>query len=116
MGKKIALFAFNGELMCFAHALINALDLKEQGHDVKLIIEGSATRLIEELGEGSSYFAKLYKRCIIQGIMDCVCRACAQKMGTLPSAESQGLPLCAEISGHPAMSRYIAEGYSIITF
>ncbi len=55
--KKIAIFAFQGELMCFAHA---------------------------------------------------------RKMGTLESAIDQDLPLCSGMSGHPSMSGYINEGYSII--
>lgn len=28
--KKVALFAFNGDSMCFIHVLLNALDLKEE--------------------------------------------------------------------------------------
>ena len=44
MDKKVAIFAFNGETMCFAHALLNALDMKEKGYDIKLVIEGSATK------------------------------------------------------------------------
>ena len=31
--KKVALFAFNGELMCFVHVLLNALDMKEKGYE-----------------------------------------------------------------------------------
>ena len=32
--EKVALFAFNGELMCFIHVLLNAIDMKEKGYDV----------------------------------------------------------------------------------
>ena len=39
MEKKVAIFAFNGKPMCFVHALLNTLDMKEKGYDVKLIIE-----------------------------------------------------------------------------
>jgi hypothetical protein len=28
--KKIALFVFNGDPMCFIHVLLNALDMKER--------------------------------------------------------------------------------------
>ena len=47
--KKIALFAFNGELTCFVHVLLNALDLKAKGHTVGIVIEGAATKLVPEL-------------------------------------------------------------------
>jgi hypothetical protein len=33
--EKVALFAFNRESMCFVHALLNALDMKDKGIDTK---------------------------------------------------------------------------------
>jgi hypothetical protein len=44
--EKIALVAFNGELMCFAHILLNAFDMKTRNYQVEIIMEGSATKLI----------------------------------------------------------------------
>ena len=38
--KKVALFAFNGELMCLMHVLLNAIDMNERGQEVKIVIEG----------------------------------------------------------------------------
>jgi hypothetical protein len=32
--EKMALFAFNGDLLFFVHVLLNAIDLNENGHDV----------------------------------------------------------------------------------
>ena len=49
MSKKVVLVAFNGELMCFAHVLLNALDMNEKGYDVKVVIEGSATKSLSSL-------------------------------------------------------------------
>ncbi|MCK4604812.1 MAG: hypothetical protein KAU41_09025 [Deltaproteobacteria bacterium] len=49
--KKVALFAFNGELMCFIHVLLNTLDMNERGHEVKIVIEGAATKLVPELAK-----------------------------------------------------------------
>jgi hypothetical protein len=51
MEKKVAVFAFNGETMCFAQTLLNAQDMEEKEYDIKLIIEGSATKQIKELSE-----------------------------------------------------------------
>ena len=116
MNRKVAVFAFNGELMCFAHALLNSLDMAEKDYDVKLVIEGSAAGLIRDFEKGDTPFRNLYLQCIDKGLLDCVCRACAFKTGSLESAEKQGLPLCDEMSGHPGMARYLNEGYQIITF
>ena len=62
MEKKVAIFAFNGEPMCFVHALLNSLDMKEKGYDVKLVIEGSATKLVKMFMDPHEPFADLYKK------------------------------------------------------
>jgi len=49
--KKVVLFAFNGELMCFIRVLLNALDMNERGHEVKIVIEGAATKLVPEMAK-----------------------------------------------------------------
>jgi predicted peroxiredoxin len=115
MEKKVAIFAFNGEPMCFVHALLNALDMQAKGYDVKLIIEGSATRLVKHFMDDTVPFADLYARVKAAGLIDCVCRACAAKMESLKEAEAQQLPLCREMSGHPSMAAYFEQGYHIIT-
>lgn len=114
--RKVAIFAFNGELMCFAHALLNALNMKEKGYDVKLVIEGSATRQIKELLDPKKPFSNLYEKARKTGIIDCVCKACSSATGSLESAKEQGLPICGEMSGHPSLSRYMEEGYEVIVF
>jgi hypothetical protein len=112
---KVAIFAFQGELMCFAHAMINAKDMHARGWDVKLIFEGAATRLLHELNSPEKPFGKLYAELKEQSIIDCVCKACSHKMGSLEEAETQGLALCDELNGHPSMARYMDQGYKIIT-
>ena len=112
--EKIALFAFNGEPMCFVHALLNAMDLADKGHDVKLVIEGSATKLIDTFADGTHPFAPLYHKAREGGLIDCVCGACSMKMGSIDAAKDQGLPLCDDMSGHPGMERYLSAGYKII--
>ena len=82
---------------------------------MKLVIEGSATRLIKELVDHEKSLASLYQKARDAGIIDCVCRACAQMMGFLTAAEEQDLPLCDEMGGHPSMARYIEAGYRVIS-
>jgi hypothetical protein len=49
--KKVALFAFNGDPMCFIHVLLNALDMHAKGQKTKIVMEGAATQWIPELGK-----------------------------------------------------------------
>jgi len=116
MTPKIALFAFNGELMCFVHVLLNTWDLYERGYTVKLVIEGGATRLIQEIYQAEAKFVELYEKIKAADLIDCVCQACAHKMGTLAEAKKQELRLANEMSGHPSLGNYIDQGYETLLF
>ncbi|NLJ41637.1 MAG: cytoplasmic protein [Clostridiales bacterium] len=109
---KIAFFAFNGNLMCFQHVLLNVLDMSEKGMDVKLIIEGEAVKLIKEHEESEN---KLYREIKEAGLISAVCKACSAKLGVLEFNTGTGLPIVGDMGGHPAMSVYTEMGYTIIT-
>lgn len=114
--KKTALFVFNGDPMCFIHVLLNALDLKAKGHETLIVIEGAATQLLPKLVETDHPLNQLWVRCLNAGLVAGVCRACAQKMDAIASANAQQLPLLADMNGHPAMSAFMDAGYTIVTF
>jgi hypothetical protein len=116
MARKFALFAFNGQKMCFVHVLLNALDLSSKGYEVRIILEGEATALLNDFEDPQTSFAGLFSSCVEKGLLDCVCRACSQQMGALKTAEKRSYPLCDDMSGHPSMERYLKDGYEIITF
>jgi hypothetical protein len=97
------------------HSLINALNMRQTGIDVALIIEGNATKTICDMAQPQNELHSLYQEVTEQGLVDCVCQACSNKMGVLDEVKRLGLPLCSEMQGHPAMSRYISEGYLIVT-
>ncbi len=114
---KIALFGFNGDPMCFVHVMLNALDLSDRGHEVALIIEGSATKLVQTFHDDpDAPFAYLYRKVKDANLIAGVCRACATKMGSRESAQSQGLELLGEMSGHPGVGPYLERGYTVLTF
>ncbi len=110
--KKIAIFPFRGEKMCFMHVLINALDCHEKGMDVKIIVEGEAVKLIKVLEEEKN---KMYLKTKELGLFDCICKACSQQMGVLEYNEKTGIPLKGNAYGHPAMHDCLEEGFEIIT-
>jgi hypothetical protein len=114
--KKTALFVFNGDPMCFIHVLLNALDMEKNGYDVKIIIEGSATKLIPEIAKKENPLFKLYLQAKGKNLIDGVCRACSTKMGVASSVEKEGLPFLDEMSGHPGIAHYEKNGFQIITF
>lgn len=116
MNRKVVIFSLKGETMCFVHSLLNTLNLKEKGYDVKLVIAGRATQQVKELSDPEKSFANLYERAKKAGVIDCVCKACSALTKSLESAKKQGLPICGEMSGHPSMYRYMEEGYEVVVF
>lgn len=114
--KKIALFVFNGDPMCFIHVLLNALDMGHKGYDAKIIIEGAATKLIPELKKKGHPLHQLRKEAKSEGLVEGICKACSNKTETIAAAKAQGLPLLEDMLGHPSMSRYYTAGYEIINF
>lgn len=114
--KKIALFVFNGDPVCFIHVLLNGLDMKAKGMDCRIIVEGAATALPPELAKPGNPLHKLWEKAKSQGIIEGVCKGCAHKMGTAAEAVNQGLALLDDMSGHPAMSHYIEAGFDVVSF
>ena len=115
MMTKVALFAFNGEPGCFLHVLLNALDMKARGYEVKVVIEGAAVKLVPDFATEGSMVYPLWQKCLETGLVDGVCKGCAAKLGTLESAQAQGLTLLDEMSGHPSIARYREAGFEVFT-
>ena len=114
--KKCALFVFNGDPMCFVHVLLNAIDMSDKGYEVKIIIEGAATQLLTELEKKAHPLNQLWVKAKSKGLVEGVCKACANKMETINAAKIQGLALLEDMLGHPGMARYRDAGFEIITF
>jgi len=114
--KKYAMFVFNGDPMCFIHVLLNALDMHARQDTVRVIVEGSATRLVPDLDKADHPLHGLWKKVKAAGLVAGVCKACANKTGSLDAAKAQGLAPLSEMSGHPSMARFRNEGYELITF
>jgi len=114
--KKFALFVFNGDPICFIHVLLNALDMKAKGHEVKIIIEGASVKLIPELVKPGNPLNGLWEKSLEAGLVEGVCKACSSKLGTLEAAKEQEMTLLDDMSGHPGMASYRDKGYEIITF
>jgi len=110
--NKFAFFAFNGNMMCFQHILLNALDLDDKGQKAKIIIEGEAVTLVQKLEESNN---KHYFEAKERALIDCICKACSASLGVLEYNKSTDIPLKGDMSGHPSMEAYTKQGYQIIT-
>ncbi len=114
--SKAILFVFNGDPMCFIHVLLNALDMQARGQYGRIVIEGAATRLVAELPAPEHPLHGLWEKVRAAGLIEGVCKACSQKLGSLAAVQAQQLVLLDEMNGHPSMARFREAGYDVITF
>ena len=113
--KKIVVFAFSGEPSLFVHAMLNAMDMKDRGYDVKAVVEGDATKQLSLLRNETKPYADVYRQFRDRGLIDCVCRACATKNGVVPVVIEQNLKFGDDMAGHPAIAAYMEQGYEVLT-
>ena len=113
---KVAIFAFREDANCFSHVLINAMDMHARGYEIRLIMEGDAVKLLPGLATEGGPLSGLWQKAKAAGIVSGFCRGCATKMGTVPSAETQGLALLDDLSGHPSIGGFRDQGYEIFVF
>lgn len=111
--KKYLFYAMEGKKMCFVHVLLNALDLKDAGNEVKIIFEGEAVKLPPILEEEAN---PLYSKALEAGLIAGVCLACAQVLGVKDDIERINLPLLKDMSGHAGIRPYVEDGYEILIF
>ena len=110
---KYLFYAMRGEVMCFQHVLLNALDLHEAGHSVRIVFEGESVKLPPVLTEQGN---PLYERCLNLDIIAGVCQACAHTLGVLDAIKALDLSLLSDMKGHAGMKPFVDEGYEVIVF
>lgn len=101
------------------NALFVAYELKEKGQEVALIFQGTGTRWVSEIAKSGHPAHGLYEA--VKDVVVGVCGGCADVFGATAGAEATGLPLLRErniagIAGIIDLSRYLDEGYRLLTF
>lgn len=109
---KILFYAMTGEKMCFTHILLNALDLHEEGKEVKIIFEGASVKLVPVFEE-ENY--PLYLKAKEKGLIAGVCLACSKVMGVYEDVEKSGLTFLSDMMNHAGMKSYVNDGYYVIS-
>ena len=110
--KKIVLFAFKGNQMCFIHVLLNAVQMHKKGMDVKIVVEGESVALIKDLETNNN---PLYNEAKEAKLFHSICLACSVKLGVASFNKTTGIPLLGDMEGHVSMANFITEGYEVIT-
>lgn len=112
---KVVFFVFRPDPMCFMHAILNAIDLEEKGMWGEIVIEGEATKLIPEVSLPDHFLNSIYLQAKQRGMIYGACLACSTKMGVADAIAAEDIPLIGAMAGHPAMSTFIKQEYTVIT-
>jgi hypothetical protein len=99
-----------------AHALLYTKELKEAGHDTRLVFDGGGTKWVGELEKGDNPLHPVYNAVKGSGAIKGVCQFCVGAFGgDLDNVKKTGLPITGEFMGHPSIAALIDEGYQVIT-
>lgn len=110
--KKILYYGMTGEKMCFQHILMNALDLKADGHEVKIIFEGASVKLLPVFEHEKN---PLYKQAKELDLIAGACLACSKVLGVYDEISSFKVGFLDDMKGHAGMKSYFEEGYEVIS-
>lgn len=110
------LFVFRGDPLCFVHVLLNSLDMNEKGMDGRIVLEGESVTLVEEMAKPAHFLNALYVKAKAAGLFFGACKACATKLTAIDAIKKEGIPLVGEMSGHPSMANFMAQGIQVLTF
>ena len=99
-----------------AHSLVYALELKENGHQVKLIFDGGGTGWVPELNKEDHVLHPLFLEVRDAGLIAASCDFCIGAFGVdKQKVQEAHVPIVAEYMGHPSVAKLINEGYQVIT-
>ena len=110
--SKFLFYAMTGEKSCLLHVLMNAVDLADKGHEVRVVFEGRSVLMPSQLKqENNPHYVKAEAAGLLAGI----CLACSKQLGVLEQNQALGLPMLADMFGHAPMAPWVAEGYHVIS-
>lgn len=101
------------------NAMFVAYELKEEGKEVALIFQGAGVRWVSEITQPDHMAHALYEA--VKDTVVGVCGGCADVFGATADVKTTGVPLIHEkiipgTSGIINLSRYLDEGYRLLTF
>ncbi len=112
--KKILFYVVENpdETMKIYHLFLNIKDLRNNGYDVKVVLEGDATKIPAKMSDSSHSLNGLYKD--IKPSITAVCKGCAIATNSLDAAEKEGLPIIGDLDNHVSTVKYLNDGYQLV--
>ncbi len=106
--------AGENELARALHSLLYARELKEGGHEVRLIFDGAGTGWIPKMEDPGWKYHAAYRWVKEHGLIGGVCQYCSTAFRATDAAWQAGLTLLGEVDGHPSLLALVADGYQLL--
>ncbi len=120
MPRKLLFLVFTNEPCRRNHAFLYAIDLVREGHQVRIILEGEATRCLRERqGQFGELFAEAGRLELLAGACKTASAGCATGDPTrnvTELVEAAGVPLLDGMRGHASIAAFVNQGFEIVTF
>jgi hypothetical protein len=96
-----------------ANALTLAQEAKEEGDEVRLVLDGAGTKWAGELASEDHKYHRLFET-----VRDRVgaCVYCARAYHVTEAVEQAGISLLDEYKGHPSLRQLIVDGWEVVSF
>jgi predicted peroxiredoxin len=120
MQRKILFILFAEDVCRQLHAFLYANDLHRKGYQIRIIVEGMATRLLADLEEAPPRLQKAVADAKTAGL---IAGACLQASSGCGSAEdrnivdaikARGVGFLSDLDNHAGIEPFIHEGYEVI--
>jgi hypothetical protein len=101
------------------HAMVYSKELKERGHEVRLVFNGASTGWLAKRArpedESDVMMAGLLAELKEAGLAYSVCDFCSVSFGVHDELKEHGEPLVAEYMDYPSVADLVEQGYQVIT-
>ena len=112
---KYMFLATDDNKMQLYHLLLNAINFKENGREVAIVLECASPKLLIGIVDGSIKLP-VFDKAMELGFIDHACKACTAAFDATEAAENLGVPLKGELKGHSNLLKFVEAGYSTLTF
>lgn len=106
---KVLFYVMETEPMYYNHMMMNVLDLKEDGIDVRVVLESQAVKLPIELKDN-----EMFNKVKDAGVIDGICKGCAEVLDVYDELEEMGYTFLDDMMGHAGIKPYLKEGFEIV--
>ncbi len=98
------------------HSLLYTKELKEHGHEVRLIFDGAGTEWVGEWSrqESDDKLRPMYLDLKEKGVTEDVCDYCAGAFSVKEQLKKNEVGMVSDYQGHPSIAKWADQGYQIL--